>query len=53
MEQLQIDEEILNAIGKIEPERSLDRSILRLLESEVIKRIGRELRNICRKERKK
>lgn len=39
MEQLQIDEEILTSIGKIEPERSIDRSILRLLESEVIRRI--------------
>ena len=39
MEQLHIDTEILNTIGKIEPERSLDRSILRLLEREVVKRI--------------
>ena len=39
MEQLQIDIEIINSIEKIEPERSLDRSILRLLEKEVIKRV--------------
>jgi len=39
MEHLQIDAEILKSIGKIEPERSLDRSILRLLEKEVVKRI--------------
>lgn len=39
MEQFQIDAEILNSIVKIEPERSVDRSILRLLEREVIKRI--------------
>ena len=39
MEQLQIDIEIINSIEKIEPERSLDRSILRLLEKEAIKRI--------------
>lgn len=39
MEQLQIDEEILHSIEKIEPERSLNRSILRLLEKEVVKRI--------------
>lgn len=41
MEQLQIDAEILNSIAKIEPERSVDRSILRLLEREVIKRINK------------
>lgn len=39
MEQIQIDAEILNSISKIAPERSLDRSVLRLLEGEVIKRI--------------
>ena len=39
MEQLHIDTEILNTIGKIEPERSLDKSIIRLLEREIVKRI--------------
>jgi len=39
MENLQIDTEILNSIRKIEPERSLDRSIIRLLEREIVKRI--------------
>ena len=39
MENLQIDTEILNSIGKIEPERSLDKSIIRLLEREIVKRI--------------
>ncbi len=39
MAQVRIDTEILNTIGKIEPERSLDRSILRLLEREIVKRI--------------
>ena len=39
MAQVQIDTEILNTIGKIEPEHSLDRSILRLLEKEVVRKI--------------
>jgi len=39
MEHLQFDNDIIASIGKIEPERSLDRSILRLLEKETIKRI--------------
>ena len=52
MEQLQIDAEIINSIGKIEPERSLDRSILRLLESEIIKRITKYHLMIHRFEKK-
>ena len=39
MAQVQIDAEILNTIGKIEPEHSLDRNILRLLEKEVVRKI--------------
>lgn len=39
MAQVQIDTEMLNTIGKIEPEHSLDRSILRLLEKEVVRKI--------------
>ncbi len=39
MERLQIDDDIIDSIEKIEPERSPGRSILRLLEKEVIKRI--------------
>jgi len=39
MAQVQIDTELLNTIGKIEPEHSLDRSILRLLEKEVVRKI--------------
>ena len=39
MEHLQIDSDIIASIGRIEPEISPDRSILRLLEKEAIKRI--------------
>ena len=39
MAQVQIDTELLNTIGKIEPEHSFDRSILRLLEKEVVRKI--------------
>ncbi|MEA3415048.1 MAG: hypothetical protein U9R02_02670 [Thermodesulfobacteriota bacterium] len=39
MAQVQIDTEILDTIGKIEPEHSLDRSVLRLLEKEVVRKI--------------
>ena len=39
MAQVQIDAEMLKTIGKIEPDHSLDRSILRLLEKEVVRKI--------------
>ena len=39
MAQVQIDTELLNIIGKIEPEHSLDRSIFKLLEKEVVRKI--------------
>lgn len=39
MEHLQFDSDVIASIGKIEPERSPNRSILRLLEKEAIKRI--------------
>ncbi len=52
MEQLHIDTDILNTIERIEPERSTDRSILRLLEKEVIKRITKYQLMIHRYEKK-